>query len=178
MVNQTLFQRVSLATLGSILLLSMFSLLSGCNEKVATGAEEVRWDREICERCLMAVSDRKFSAQIRQKANTNLTTLHKFDDLGCAVIWLDEQDWKDEPGVEIWVTEQSSGKWIDARNASYSIDNYTPMGYGLGASATALENGMDYQQAVKHIYKVEKTFNVHGGGSHPDPIPDTIELKQ
>lgn len=161
-----------------LVFLAVLLTLSGCKEKVITGAEEVRWDREICVRCLMAVSDRQYSAQIRQNANTNLTTLHKFDDLGCAVIWLDEQTWKDEPGVEMWVTEKSSGNWIDARTAQYSIDNITPMAYGLGASASPVKNGLNYEQAVAHVYKIEEKFNVHGGGAHPDPIPDPIEQKQ
>ena len=96
-------------------------LISGCSEQVDTGPGEVRWDREICARCAMAVSDHNYSAQIRQVIPDQRSKLYKFDDIGCAVIWLDEQSWKDDPLAEIWVTDYRNGEWIDARKAHYVL---------------------------------------------------------
>ena len=77
-------------------LLLIAFLLAGCSGEDATGPGEVRWDRESCARCAMAVSDRHFSAQVRGGAAGQRTRLYKFDDIGCAVVWLDQQDWKDD----------------------------------------------------------------------------------
>ena len=77
---------------GLFRLLLITFLLAGCSGEDATGPGEVRWDRESCTRCAMAVSDRHFSAQVRGGATGQKTRLYKFDDIGCAVVWLDQQD--------------------------------------------------------------------------------------
>ncbi len=145
------------------LLIFTLLFLSVCSNEPDTGPGKVRWDREICERCAMAVSDRNYSAQVRGGAAEKKTKLYKFDDLGCAVIWLDEQPWKEDPRTEIWVTDFSSGKWINAKTAWYVTGKTTPMDYQLGAQSTAEKNALNYEQAKKHIYEVEKRFNTHNG---------------
>ena len=151
-------------------------LLSGCAEEKNTGPGEVRWDREICVRCAMAVSDHHYSAQIRQVIPGQRSKLYKFDDIGCAVIWLDEQSWKDDPLVEIWVTDYRNGDWIDARKAHYVLGKITPMDYGLGAT-TEMEAGksmLNYAEARAHIYKIEEKYQIHDttGEHHPNAAPD------
>ena len=96
-------------------LLMLILLVAGCSQQADTGPVEVRWDRENCERCAMAVGDRNYSAQVRGGAVETKTRVYKFDDIGCAVIWLDKQAWKDDSRTEIWVTDYRSGDWIDAR---------------------------------------------------------------
>ena len=119
----------------------------------------------------MAVSDRHYSAQVRGGAVGQRTRLYKFDDIGCAVVWLDGQPWKDDARTEIWVTDQSSGEWIDARLASYETGKVTPMDYGLGAQREALPGGMDFNQARKHIYAEDARKQMHGKG-HLHPAPE------
>jgi len=70
-------------------------LLPGCSGQDATGPVDVRWDRETCERCAMAVGDRYSASQVRGAPAGQSTRVYTFDDIGCAVIWLDEQPWKD-----------------------------------------------------------------------------------
>ena len=48
-----------------ILLSVLFIFVIGCAPEDVTGPGEVRWDRETCERCSMALSDRSFAAQVR-----------------------------------------------------------------------------------------------------------------
>jgi nitrous oxide reductase accessory protein NosL len=151
----------------SRLLLITF-LLAGCSGEEATGPGEVRWDRESCTRCAMAVSDRHFAAQVRGGAAGQRSRLYKFDDIGCAVVWLDQQDWKEDARTEIWVTDQLSGEWIDARLASYVTGKVTPMDYGLGAQPEASPGAMDFTRAREHIYAVDESKHRHGGGHQPD----------
>lgn len=152
--------------------LSLF-LLVACEQAPDTGPGKIRWDREVCERCIMAVSDPSFSAQIRGGPAGEKQKLYKFDDLGCAVIWLDQQSWKDNPAVEIWVNAYQSGDWIDARQAYYVKNQLTPMNYGLGAQLEAAPGALDYKQARDHIYKIEEEYNLHGGDIHITPPGST-----
>lgn len=155
----------SLVTFMGLPLLIVLSLiLSGCgDQEPITGAGKVRWDREICGRCAMAVSDRKYSAQIRGGKPEKKTKLYKFDDVGCAVIWLDEQKWKDDSRTEIWVNDHRTGEWIEATSAWYVKMNNTPMDYGLGAQIDPAEGALNFEQASQHIYEVEKRFDIHTG---------------
>jgi hypothetical protein len=143
--------------------------LSACNLETETGPGKVRWDREACTRCIMTISDPNFSAQIRGGPAGKKQELIKFDDLGCAVIWLDQQNWKDDPLVEIWVNQHQTGEWIDARQARYVKNQLTPMNYGLGAQLEAAPGAMSFNEAREHIYKIEDELNLHGGATHLTP---------
>jgi len=150
-------------------LLLLLFLMTGCSQKEETGPVEVRWDKESCARCAMAVSDRNYSAQVRGGPAGKNTRVYKFDDIGCAVIWLDKQAWKDEPRTEIWVTDYRTGNWIDAGKAHYVTGKNTPMGYGLGAQLEPAGRMLDFTAASKHIYEVEAGAHKHKG-AHMHPM--------
>ncbi|MFC1588802.1 protein NosL [Pseudomonadota bacterium] len=151
-----------------VLLSFIFLILVACSQEMETGPGEVRWDRETCTRCNMAVGDRNYAAQIRGAATGEKSKLYKFDDIGCAVIWLQKQDWKDESNVEIWVADYRNGQWINARKASYEKDKLTPMNYGLGARSDAFAGALDYSQAITYIIASEKEKHQHGGHNMMD----------
>lgn len=109
----------------------------------------------------MAVSDPDYSAQVRGGPAQNTTKLYKFDDIGCAVIWLDKQPWKDDPRTEIWVNDFNNGEWIDARTAWYLTGKTTPMDYQLGAQTDPQDGALNYEQARKNIFTKDKRFNAH-----------------
>ena len=157
------------------LLFPLILLLTACGEDQTTGAEKVRWDREICARCAMAVSDRNYSAQVRGGRKDKRSKVYKFDDLGCAVIWLDKQNWKDDARTEIWVNNHKDGKWINAKTAWYVKMNNTPMDYGLGAQTEKVDGALSYDEATAHIYKVEEGFNRHSG--QPLVAPERLAPK-
>jgi nitrous oxide reductase accessory protein NosL len=141
----------------------MLSLvLSACSGEKETGPVEVRWDQNTCERCRMMLSERHFAAQIRYFPEAKKSKVVKFDDIGCATIWLKDQKWKDDPKTEIWVTAHNSGEWLDARKATYVLKNNSPMGYNLGAQAEAESGGLNFDDAKQHIEQVEKKYNTHG----------------
>ena len=137
-------------------------LLSACSGGPETGPVEVRWDQNNCERCRMMLSDPHFAAQIRYFPEAKRSRVMKFDDIGCATLWLKDQQWKVDPKTEIWVAEHSSGEWIDARKATYIRKKNSPMGYDLGAQAEAAPDGLNFAEARQHIEQVENEFNVHG----------------
>jgi len=152
------------------LIIIALSILSACDKEADSGPADVRWDREVCERCLMAVGDRRFAAQVRGGASDEQQKLYKFDDLGCAVIWLDQQSWRDNPEVEIWVNDFNTEQWIDARSAAYVPDQLSPMNYGLGAQLQSNAGSLSFEQAREHIYKIEEQYNLHNGTLHTTPF--------
>ena len=57
------------------------------------------WDREACEECKMALSDPHYSAQVIDLNGE----AYYFDDIGCAILWLRRQPWKDK--ARTWVND-------------------------------------------------------------------------
>ena len=110
----------------------------------------------------MVLSDPHFAAQIRYFPPGKRSKVAKFDDIGCAVLWLRDQPWKDDPKTEIWVADHRNKNWIDARSASYVQLKTSPMEYGLGAQSESAAGALNFDQAIAHIDKVEERFNVHG----------------
>lgn len=145
-----------------VLSLAVLSLLGACSGDPGSGPVEVRWDRDVCVRCNMVLSDRHHSTQIRHTPGDKPSQVYRFDDIGCAVIWLDGQTWKDDPSVEIWVSDHGSGRWIDARSAHYVGGHVTPMEYGLGAQPAASAGTLSFDQAAAHIRALERRYNAHG----------------
>ena len=143
------------------LVLSLLFVLnfSGCEKKDKTKPVKMHWDRDMCERCDMAISERKYAVQV---INPKTGKHHLFDDIGCAVLWMDENKipWRDK--AIIWITDAKTGKWINARKALYTDDMITPMAYGIAAFTKKTlpkgEKPLTLQEAIKVIHKVEK-FN-------------------
>jgi copper chaperone NosL len=143
----------------------MLFILSGCGDK-QTGPINIKWDRDACDRCQMMLSDRNFSAQIRVFPKDKRSRIFRFDDVGCASLWLaspQQQQWQGDKKTEFWVTDVKTGEWINAKIAWYIKDQHTPMNYGLGAVSSKQENALDFEQAKIHIINVENKLNIHGG---------------
>lgn len=140
----------------TILFLSLS--FSGCEKKVDNGIAKVHWDRDMCARCVMVVSDRKNTTQVR---HPDTGKKYMFDDIGCTILWFQEEkiDWKDK--AIIWITEVNTGKWIDARTAFYDTENITPMAYGFSAHKTkdTIKKGqeiIDFNEVAKRVIKIGK----------------------
>ncbi|MCB1858019.1 MAG: hypothetical protein KDI63_07095 [Gammaproteobacteria bacterium] len=156
-----------LATVGWICL-----VLGGCSGAGEQGPVEVRWDRDTCERCRMVLSDRLFAAQIRVFPEGRRSKVFKFDDIGCAVLWLDKEAWKNDPKTEIWVRDHRTGDWIDARTAFYLGGMMSPMQYALGAQVDPAPQAMDFARATQQIHVVERRFGSHGVQLMDAPAPE------
>jgi len=136
--------------------------LAGCSDEPETGPQKVRFDRDACERCRMVLSDPRFAAEIRWFPPGKRSKVAKFDDIGCATLWLEKQDFKDDPKTEIWVADHRNREWIDARKAWYVPLNSSPMEYGLGAQSDPAPDALDFEQAKARIREIEEKFNIHG----------------
>ncbi len=139
-----------------LLLLTLFTLL-GCEKKPKDAVSKMHWDRDMCERCKMAISERKFAVEV---IDLKRNRVYKFDDLGCAVLWLKEQNIPINQDLKIWITDAKSGQWIDAQKALYTDDSITPMAYGLAAytpqSLPKNHHTLDFTDAAKKIFEIEK----------------------
>jgi len=132
-----------------------------CDKKSTGEVVKMHWDRDMCERCKMAISERKFAVQIIEPESGRD---YKFDDIGCAVLWMDETNipWRDQ--AIIWVTDAKSGLWLDAREAKYTEGAITPMAFGFAAySDETLPDGAktyDLPRVTEKIREIEKK-NTH-----------------
>lgn len=78
---------------------------SGCSEERSAGPQVVNWNTDTCERCRMVLSDPKYAAQVRFRAPEGRSQVRLFDDLGCAVLWLEDKPFREAASTEIWVTD-------------------------------------------------------------------------
>lgn len=130
--------------------------LSACGHSGAwpEGMAEIKWDRDTCARCSMAISDRRFAAQIR---GGDKDGVFKFDDIGCAVIWmhgkLNDNPWLAESATRFWVADVagSGDKWLEARKAHYVGGKTSPMGYNFGAVAHVEAGAFDFEEMRQHV---------------------------
>jgi len=132
--------------------LLMFLFL-GCESKTESSIGKIHWDRDMCARCVMVVSDRHHTVQLKDpKTKKQLV----FDDIGCLAIWFKDTNPSYKNTVEIWVNDAKDGKFIDARKAYYSTGNITPMSYGFSAYASKEQAPKDaklfnYAEVIKAV---------------------------
>ena len=88
--------------------------------------------------CNMTIEKIEYSAQAVMSDNNTLF----FDDVGCMVLWLNEQRSPDD--IVLWVWAKDAKKYINAREAWYSLTDSTPMNYGFGAYKTKQGNYIDF----------------------------------
>ncbi len=132
--------------------------LSSCEKKISTNPKEIHWDRDMCSRCAMVISDRNHAVQVINPADGKI---YVFDDIGCTILWFKEQDIKWEEKAVIWITDIKTSKWIDAKKAFYDTMNLTPMAYGFGAHETKenIQEGLeiiDYNIVKERVLKIGK----------------------
>jgi copper chaperone NosL len=104
---------------------------SACKEEKYTGPQAIRYGEDVCLRCKMIISDKRFAAQyITERGEAS-----KFDDIGCMMDELKEEKKSGVGVLAVYVTDYGTGEWIDAGSAFYirSPEIKTPMGYGIAA---------------------------------------------
>ncbi len=131
----------------------MMFFFIGCEQKVQNGPAKINWDRDMCDRCVMVLSDRKNTVQLKHPSTKKV---YKFDDIGCMALWFDEEKIEFRDSAEIWITDAISGEWCDARAAFYTSQNVTPMAFGFSAyklkeSIKAGEEILTYDEVLKKI---------------------------
>ena len=124
----------------------------------------------------MVISERRHAVQTR---SLNAQQTHAFDDLGCALLWLDGKDLRagSDGGPEVWAKISADGDWIDARLARFESGLTTPMAYGFGAS----EEGLSLAEVHATVLDMERrrrsrsTTQTHKAHSHEDERGEDVE---
>ncbi len=169
----------NLKQLNFLFILFAVIALSGCLDK-PTGPEAIIWDRDTCARCHMVVSDHLFAAQIRVPEKKR--TL-KFDDLGGAPLWLDENDRTGDETVQIWVTAHNSTRekvnWLEAKTAWYVPNYTTPMDFGYAAFKEKVEGAVNYDvfADAARAKAAARKKNKTGGHAHMNHSAPKMEHK-
>jgi len=158
--------RSFLTTGSSVLLILLIMACKGGNEEQLP--VDFVWDREDCEECKMALSDPHYSAQVIDPNGK----AYFFDDIGCAILWLDRQPWKDK--ARTWVNDVKTTEWIEAKKANWVAgDPRTPMGYGFAATLSQVENALQYESVKKSMTSgntlVNENMQKHLGSGHQKP---------
>ena len=127
----------------------------GCGDEKDYG--NVHYDRDVCEHCQMAISDNRFSVDVRVDGKN-----HYFDDIGCLVDFMvtnDKLNWLKD--AKIYINDASgNGEFIDARTAHFYRGFKTPMSFGWGAFKNKQEGKQDF--SFDQVVAALKA----GGGSH------------
>ena len=146
-------RRRFVATAAGFALTPLAAMLAACGRTtMPEGMVEIKWDRDTCMRCKMALSDRRFAAQVRGGPKDEN---FKFDDIGCVAFWLRDQPWSKDAATRIWVADVGSRgdamQWLDAKKAQYIGGKSSPMGYNFGAVAAAQAGSLDFETMREHV---------------------------
>jgi hypothetical protein len=133
--------------------LSLLVSLEACSREHATGPAPMAWDRDTCERCNMVIGDRRFATEVRTGHDQRL---HKFDDPGCALLWLEVNRSGAGERAEIWVRDPRGERWIDARTARFAGGRETPMEYGFGTVDGAPPDALGLEEIGERIAEMER----------------------
>ncbi|MCL4210499.1 MAG: nitrous oxide reductase accessory protein NosL [Phycisphaeraceae bacterium] len=109
------------------------AVTAGCQRETPIEPPTIHYGQDICAECGMIVSDSRFAAAMLIEQGGRREML-LFDDIGCLIVG----QWQDESlMLARWVTDASSGQWLDATRAAYlfSPDIITPMAFGAAAYA-------------------------------------------
>jgi copper chaperone NosL len=117
------------------LALLVCGVLCGCSRTATDAPPVVHYGRDECAHCGMIVSDERFAAALRIKADGAIRDL-VFDDIG------DLLDYQREKGsaldvVRSYVHDFQTKQWSDATTASFvkSDEVHSPMGSGIVAAS-------------------------------------------
>jgi hypothetical protein len=128
------------------------------NQKIGAQQREIKLEQDTCTRCKMALKDRLNSAQIIDPETGEMLM---FDDLGCAVAWLDDKKPAWRSNAAIYVNDATDGTWLKADEAILATPYATPMSYGIAAFRSKEKVGADktiltMQEAEKLILEIAR----------------------
>jgi len=103
--------------------------------------------------CGMVIEDLDYVSQVvSPKGNT-----YFFHDHGGMAKWIKDKEFAKD--AKIWVMSLDTKKYIDAKEAYYSLDDETPMGYGFGAYENKQEGFIDFDEMQLKMLRGETMNN-------------------
>jgi len=139
---------------------TLFLFIFGCGDNLTTidNAQKIplefKKNSVICPKCNMPLESKKYTAQVITKDNKT----HFFDDIGCMILWLKENNIKSN-SAKIWVYSLDSKRYIDALSAYYSIKDKTPMNYGFGAYEKQKDGFIGFEEMKIKMLRGENLAN-------------------
>ncbi len=144
------------AAAAGLILTPLAAALGGCKDDSAwpAGMVAINWDRDPCTKCGMVISDRRFACEVHGGPKSEH---FKFDDIGCAVTWLQNTSWSNDPAMQFWVADVTGKgeRWLDARTARYVGGRPSPMGYNHGAVEHSETPSLDFEDMRKLLLSKE-----------------------
>ena len=105
--------------------------------------------------CGMVIEDLNYASQVVIKNGKTWF----FHDHGGFINWLKDKEFKDE--AVIWVMSRDSKKFINAKDAFYSLTDKTPMGYGFAAYEKKASTHVDFDTMRLRMLRGETLNNPH-----------------
>ncbi len=133
-----------LAGLAAVALLGagLLRLLAGWASALPDGPQPVAWDRTVCARCRMLVSEPAFAAQLQTLEGEVLA----FDDPGCLLLHLHEV----RPAVHaVYLRHHQHDRWLSREEAAFVDHGPSPMGYDLGAVERERPGALSFERALE-----------------------------
>lgn len=131
-----------------LLILLVVLSFTACRDKIETGPHVIHYGEDVCERCKMIISDKRFAAELVDQKGEALM----FDDVGCMADYMKGSEKEGAKPLAMYVTDFGTGEWIDAGMAFYLLNPElkSPMGYNIAAfgSAEAM-NGSPFREGGK-----------------------------
>lgn len=128
----------------------MVVIIEGNTEKIPLIIELGKYQDSDCG---MVIDDLEYASQV--VADNGKTWF--FHDHGGFVNWLKDKKFKDNS--IIWVMSRDTHEWIDAKEAYYTINEETPMGYGFGAYVDFEEGMIDFDEMSLRMLRGETMNN-------------------
>ncbi len=114
-----------------MLILLLLLGFTACRDRIDTGPHAVHYGEDVCERCRMIISDKRFAAQFI----TGRGEAKKYDDIGCMADDLKDARKRGETPLAVYISDYNTGEWLDAGKAFYlqNSELKSPMGYNIAA---------------------------------------------
>jgi len=104
--------------------------------------------------CGMIIKDLMYASQV--VAPDGKTWF--FHDHGGFVQWLKDKSFENE--AVIWVMSRDTKEWVNAREAFYSLNEITPMGYGFGAYTKMQDGFVGFEEMRLKMLRGETMNNL------------------
>ena len=116
--------------------------------------KKIEVENQSCTRCNMWLD----SSHLHTAAIMNEKGQKLFDDIGCMVIWSNKNK-IDLNTKQIKLFSKDSKKYIDSKEAYFTFNEKTPMGYGFTAYEKPCDGCIDFNEVVTRMEKGEHMAN-------------------
>lgn len=120
----------------------LLAILTACGGPAITPEmpPEILYGEDVCEQCGMIINDERFATGLVVELEPGDYEHRIFGDIGDLLVYAKEHA-NELTIAAYYVHDYNSKEWIDGQSAYYihSEELFTPMGFGLAATAQQLE---------------------------------------